>query len=111
MEKNPAPVEVGRLSRYLQGFIHPRWCRISSINSIVQKMLLHSNLGIQWNTGVSSFIEIDRVFSSQDLSCMELVYCLKPKLEGYEPKNGIPLGISVKGDAYLKIFEKPCHFI
>ena len=22
------------LSRYLQGFLHPRWCRISSINSI-----------------------------------------------------------------------------
>jgi len=25
---------VGSLSHYLQGFIHPRWCRISSINSI-----------------------------------------------------------------------------
>ena len=23
---------IGRLSHYLQGFIHPRWCRISSIN-------------------------------------------------------------------------------
>ena len=34
---NPAPVEVGSLSRYLWGFIHPRWCRISSINS----MMLH----------------------------------------------------------------------
>ena len=28
-----SPVEVGSLSHYLQGFIHPRWCRISSINS------------------------------------------------------------------------------
>ena len=26
-------VEVGSLSHYLQGFIHPRWCRISSIHS------------------------------------------------------------------------------
>ena len=26
---------IGSLSHYLQGFIHPRWCRISSINSIV----------------------------------------------------------------------------
>ncbi len=26
------PVEVGSLSHYLQGFIHVRWCRISSIN-------------------------------------------------------------------------------
>ena len=31
---NPAPAEVGSLSHYLQGFIHHRWCRISSINSI-----------------------------------------------------------------------------
>ena len=30
-----SPVEVGSLSHYLQGFIHPRWCRISSINSIL----------------------------------------------------------------------------
>ena len=29
---NSAPVEVSSLSHYLQGFIHPRWCRISSIN-------------------------------------------------------------------------------
>ena len=26
---------IGSLSHYLQGFIHPRWCRISSINSIL----------------------------------------------------------------------------
>ena len=25
---------IGSLSHYLQGLIHPRWCRISSINSI-----------------------------------------------------------------------------
>ena len=24
---------IGSLSHYLQGFLHPRWCRISSINS------------------------------------------------------------------------------
>ena len=29
----PAPVEVGSLSHYLQGFMHARWCRICSINS------------------------------------------------------------------------------
>ena len=27
-----SPVEVGSLSHYLQGFRHPRWCRISAIN-------------------------------------------------------------------------------
>ena len=26
--------EIGSLSNYLQGFVHPRWCRIYSINSI-----------------------------------------------------------------------------
>ena len=26
-----SPVEVGRLSHYLQDFVHPRWCWISSI--------------------------------------------------------------------------------
>ncbi len=24
---------IGSLSHYLQGFIHPRWCKISAINS------------------------------------------------------------------------------
>ena len=30
----PAPGEGGSLSHYLQGFIHPRWCRIAFSNSI-----------------------------------------------------------------------------
>ena len=32
-ESRRSPVEVGSVSRYLQGFIHPGWCRISSSNS------------------------------------------------------------------------------
>ena len=34
--RNPAnsPVEVGTLSHYLEGFIHPRWCRNLFISSI-----------------------------------------------------------------------------
>ena len=32
-EIRPSPVEVDRLCHYLQGFLHPRWCRISAINS------------------------------------------------------------------------------
>ena len=27
---------IGSLSHYLQGFIHPRWCRISAINSMLK---------------------------------------------------------------------------
>ena len=30
------PVEVGSLSHSLQGFVHPRCCRISSTNGIIQ---------------------------------------------------------------------------
>ena len=33
---NPAPVQIVSLSHYFQGFIHPRWCRISAINSITE---------------------------------------------------------------------------
>ena len=32
--RNPANQLIGSLSHNLDGFIHPRWCRISYINSI-----------------------------------------------------------------------------
>ena len=35
-----SPVEVGSLSHYFQGVLHPRWCRISSINSSAPNTLL-----------------------------------------------------------------------
>ena len=37
---------IDSLSHYLQGLIHPRWCRISSINSITTKCLLHQNFHV-----------------------------------------------------------------
>ena len=40
--RNPAPVEVGSLSHYLQGFLHPRWCRISSINSMIHQLAIRT---------------------------------------------------------------------
>ena len=47
--RNPAPVQVGSLSHDLHGLIHPRWCRISSINSTSQKYPLPSGeLTWQW---------------------------------------------------------------
>ena len=50
--RNPAPVEVGRLSHYLQGFIHPRWCRISFLQqydgiSSSHHMKIHHSM--PWN--------------------------------------------------------------
>ena len=35
MEKNPAAVEVDSLTYYSQSFIHPRWCSISSMTTVV----------------------------------------------------------------------------
>ena len=40
--RNPAPVQVGSLSHYLQGFLHPRWCRISSINSMIHQLAIRT---------------------------------------------------------------------
>ena len=40
-----SPVEVGSLSHYLQGFEHPRWCRLSAINSMI---IFCSNIDISW---------------------------------------------------------------
>ena len=42
---------IGRLSHYLQGSLHPRWCRISAINSSHRKM-------DGWNTMVSFWDEL-----------------------------------------------------
>ena len=36
--KKTAPVEVGGLSQYLQGFMHPRCCRVASINSMTGRL-------------------------------------------------------------------------
>ena len=36
---------IGSLSHYLPGFIHPRWCRISSINSMQGSLAW-----LRWNT-------------------------------------------------------------
>ena len=49
---NPAPFDS--LSQYLQGSIHPRWCRISAINS----RMLRAHLG----TFVSNFDKPSRAF-------------------------------------------------
>ena len=42
VQKSCSPVEVGSFFHYLQGFIHPRWCRISFINSISHSRCLDS---------------------------------------------------------------------
>ena len=49
---------IGRLSHYLQGFIHPRWCRISSINSMA------NNLHVQQSVDFMNCLEA--VFLSRD---------------------------------------------
>ena len=39
---------IGSWSHHLQGFIHPRWCRISSINSILQSLATAWTLQFSW---------------------------------------------------------------
>ena len=47
---------IGSLSYYLQGFMHPRWCRISSVNSTVSTFRgqsfwsLPPTLAMNWKT-------------------------------------------------------------
>ena len=43
---NPAPVEVGSLSQYLEGAIHPRWCRISEPSTVGTRPSLFRSLHI-----------------------------------------------------------------
>ena len=35
VQKSGQPVEVGSLSHYSKGFLHPSWCRISEPNSMI----------------------------------------------------------------------------
>ena len=48
--RNPvnSPVEVGSLSHHLQGFVHPSWCRIASINSSLSNKKRHDLSNMQW---------------------------------------------------------------
>ena len=43
-KKSGYPDEVGSFPCYLQGFIHPRWCRISSINLFLWSMCISACL-------------------------------------------------------------------
>ena len=45
--RNPAAL-IRSLSHYLQGFIHPRWCRISSINSMKNRWVRDRILTPYW---------------------------------------------------------------
>ena len=49
---------IGSLSHYLQGFKHPRWCRISSINRMFVSLFFFSiSLGFEvvFSPGLSAF--------------------------------------------------------
>ena len=53
---------IGSLSHYLQGFIHPRWCRISAINS----MAPHLDTGLG---GAKSSAETQRLVAKLIRNC------------------------------------------
>ena len=45
---------IGSLSHCLQGFIHPRWCRISAINNITGLLCCDEHA---WAAGMANFPE------------------------------------------------------
>ena len=69
--QNPAPVEAGSLSQYLQGFVHPRWCRISAINSMLvyqRVFFLHFPAHLLFCGGKTFELELGRGFVLKNLS-------------------------------------------
>ena len=81
MEKNPAPVGMVRsISHYLQGFIHVRWCRISSINRILalDRRVGHGNMCPPSQVGPPRSLgamgtPITQLFSPMGLACLEVL--------------------------------------
>ena len=60
---------IGSLSHYLQGFIHPRWCRISSINSsFLLGPGLFSGASCQFQGDISD-LRNDSHLTNQGTSC------------------------------------------
>ena len=58
---------IGRLAHYLQGFTHPRWCRISYINRSTRKSaILMVNTQERW--GFSMAMLVYRRVSLSNLS-------------------------------------------
>ena len=76
---------IGSLSHYLQSFVHPRWCRISSINSISQ-FCLEISSGKK-----ETHLDPSHVVSTSLLSKGDVPQCLG--IEQHEAQNsGIELG-------------------
>ncbi len=75
------------LTHYLQGFIHPRWCRISSINSIP----MASTLMVYIQERQAKKQEKHHVHS---LCLMSLVYLL---LQLFNAKPGVYIYIYIIG--------------
>ena len=61
--RNPAPVEVGSLSHYLQVFLHPRWCHIciNNIRIISNKHQSFEKRNVHVNILISSASHDDTV--------------------------------------------------
>ena len=65
---------IGSLSHYFQGFIHPRWCRISSINSRNKK---------KWSFLIEFAFVIQESYSTttKSLSGFRLLVCWKKMIQ------------------------------
>ena len=58
-EIRSSPVEVGSLSNCLQGFVHPKWCSVSSISSMLNVY------GIREYVGICPHQKIDECFTKK----------------------------------------------
>ena len=68
--RNPANHLTSSLSHYLQSLIHPRWCRISSINSMVELFmsLLLIRGGASESAGCFGKLICDNRLKTKDIS-------------------------------------------
>ena len=71
---------IGSLSHYLQGFIHPRWCRISSINSMKRPEVVE-------NTFCSFLFSLNFTLLPQELTLLPQELTLLPRNSEKIPKS------------------------
>ena len=94
-KKSGKPVEVGSLSRYLQTFLHPSWCRISepsTVSSIFKCELLVQGAHLNRNTNECSLQE-SQVISVSPFAQVEGFGRYPPvkQLCGWDAKTRAPI--------------------
>ena len=70
---------IRRIHHYLQGFIHPRWCRISSINSMSPNNPLTPNVCCFFHTRKTTNRWFIKTIQEQSgFATLEIAWCIHP---------------------------------